>query len=70
MCVCSFPCFFLRTRSHPRSQDKFEALEQIFGVENAAILRNYMTRVEVHRNQKIVEAGDRSYTLYLLQSGA
>lgn len=52
-----------------RLKDKFEALEQIFGVDNAAILRNFVTRVEVHRNQKIVEAGDRSYTLYLLQSG-
>lgn len=44
-------------------------MEQIFGMETAVVLRNYIERVEVRRNQRIVEAGERAHVLYLLQTG-
>jgi hypothetical protein len=34
------------------------------------VMRHYIERIEVHRNQKVAEIGDQAHTLYLLQSGA
>lgn len=44
-------------------------LQQVFGVETAAVVRPFTERIHVRRNQRITTIGEQANYLYIVQVG-